>query len=811
MVNTQSTTPQRTKAEYRRPWIYPKQAQAIFGPDRYAVVEASTKSGKAQPLSARVYTPAGPVSMGNVTPGMTVLTPQGAAQVVGVYPQSEQQIYRVTFSDGSSTTCTPDHLWEVHADRRDYRRGLHYRDQAQPNTRVRRRDALGWPRVLTLDQIAAYAPREFRRMWIPVTDPVPFPAQPVPLDPYLVGLLIGDGGLTTESIRFSSTDEELIEAIRALCGDYYDVHYSGHGCDYTIRTLTPYQRIPQAEHIGRQLRDLGLWGCHSYEKFVPECYRYNTMDVRLSLLQGIMDTDGWVNKAGQPYLTQTSPRLAEQVAEIVESLGGITRTTPKKTAGRLAYNTRITIADPAQLFRLKRKRESCRPKRREVKRTFRSIAYAGKEHAQCIELDDPRGLYLTDRFIVTHNTVGCMIWLNEQAFHGKPGSNYWWVAPTNAVAKIAFRRNKRSLPKGFYTSNDTEQTITLLNGTTIWYKTGDKPDSLYGEDVYAAVIDEASRVKEESWPAVRSTLTATRGPIRIIGNVKGKKNWAYNLARRAEAGEPGMHYERITAYDAVEAGVLAAEEIEDARRNLTESVFRELYEAIAAADDTNPFNEDYIDRCTLHRLAEGPPVAFGIDLAKKVDWTVVIGLNASGQVCHFDRWQAPWEQTYSRIKAAVQQVPGYVDSTGVGDPVFEWLAPSTSLESFVFSSRSKQQVMEGLAVAIQHEEISFPEGPITLELKSFEYQYTRTGVRYSAPEGFHDDCVTALGLATLMWHDRPPTYASVAGGSRGSWGLPRGPQTSPVPVGAQVAGLGVAGAARKTVSYGRGLIRKVIG
>src|SRR5207302_1736063 len=126
--------------------------------------------------------------------------------------------------------------------------------------------------------------------------------------------------------------------------------------------------------------------------------------------------------------------------------------------------------------------------------------------------------------------------------------------------------------------------ITLANGAVLWFKSAEKPDNLYGEDVYAAVVDEASRVREEAWHAVRSTLTATRGPIRIIGNVKGRKNWAYRMARRAESGEPGMHYARITAADAVQAGVLDAAEIEDARATLPESVFRELYEAEPSDD-----------------------------------------------------------------------------------------------------------------------------------------------------------------------------------------------------------------------------------
>jgi hypothetical protein len=174
-------------------------------------------------------------------------------------------------------------------------------------------------------------------------------------------------------------------------------------------------------------------------------------------------------------------------------------------------------------------------------------------------------------------TVGCMAWLFEQALHGCDGKNYWWVAPILDQSRIAYNRFKRGIPRQVYAANEARLTLTLFNGAVLWFKGGDHPDSLYGEDVYAAVIDEATRCKPEVWYAVRSTLTATEGPVRIIGNVKGKKNWAYDLARAAERGEPGMHYAKLTAYDAIEAGVISEAEVEDARRVLPDAMFRELY------------------------------------------------------------------------------------------------------------------------------------------------------------------------------------------------------------------------------------------
>ena len=348
-------------------------------------------------------------------------------------------------------------------------------------------------------------------------------------------------------------------------------------------------------------------------------------------------------------------------------------------------------------------------------------------------------------------TVGCIAWLFEQATKGGPGDHYWWVAPVYNQTKIAFRRLKRYLPASLFKANESELFITLANGATIWFKSAEKPDNLYGEDVKAAVLDEASRMREDAWTAIRSTLTATRGPIRCIGNVKGRRNWFYRLARRAEAGEKRMAFSKLTAYDAADGGVIAKSEIEDAKATLPDDVFRELYLAEASDDQGNPFGYAKIKAC-VRPLSELPPVAFGIDLAKSVDWTVIIALDRYGHVCGYERFQKSWEDTVDTICDLIGATPALIDSTGVGDPIVESVQRRMyEAEGFKFTSTSKQRIMEGLRLSIHQESIGYPDNTIRQELEDFEYVYTRTGVRYSAPEGFHDDCVCALALANEMY------------------------------------------------------------
>lgn len=377
----------------------------------------------------------------------------------------------------------------------------------------------------------------------------------------------------------------------------------------------------------------------------------------------------------------------------------------------------------------------------------------------------------------TGKTVSCITWLFEQAYQASvKGRNYWWVAPVYPQARIAYSRMKRGMPQRIYSSHDGDQRLTLINGSSIWFKSGEKPDNLYGEDVWAAVMDEASRARAEAWHAVRSTLTATQGPLRAIGNVKGRKNWFYDLCRRAEKGSPGLSYHRMVAYDAVKAGVLTKDEVESAQRDLPAGVFKELYLAEPNDDGGNPFGTDAQIAACVKPMSRKPPKAWGWDLAKAVDWTVGVGLDENGDVCEFQRFQKPWDETIRIIKSMTGRVPALVDSTGVGDPVVELLQKElgSNFEGFKYSSQSKQQIMEGLAVSIQNRKVGYPDGPIVIELKQFEYEYTRTGARYSAPEGAHDDCVCALAQANHhltrakkpMLINREAAAVFINGGSR---------------------------------------------
>ena len=353
-------------------------------------------------------------------------------------------------------------------------------------------------------------------------------------------------------------------------------------------------------------------------------------------------------------------------------------------------------------------------------------------------------------------TYGSLCWLAEKAFlTPKLHVNCSWLAPVYQQAKIAYRRLRRYIPVSLRIPNDTELTLTLPNTTRINFFSGEKPDNIYGDDDEASVIDEASRAREEAFNAMLSRLTHTRGPMRVIGNVRGRKNWFYREARKAESGASGTSFSRITWRDAVAAKVLKIESIEEARQRMPEAAFQELFDAMPNDDGGNPFGLKHIAAC-VDVLNIGGAVCYGVDLAKSVDYTVIVGLDVMGRICHFERFQKPWKETKARIRDVCGTIPTLVDSTGIGDPIVEGLQRGDALDNadqsnnfvgFHFSQKSKQQIIEGLAGAIQGRETTVLDGVHRLELESFEYEYTRTGVLYSAPDGCHDDAVYAHALA----------------------------------------------------------------
>lgn len=232
-------------------------------------------------------------------------------------------------------------------------------------------------------------------------------------------------------------------------------------------------------------------------------------------------------------------------------------------------------------------------------------------------VDSPARFTITEAGTKTGKTFSHIYWLFRKAHdpNAKEGWNYWWVAPVYSQAKIAFNRMWRKVAaSGQYKVNKSELSITTPLGTVIQFKTADNPDNLYGEDVYAAVFDEFTRAKAEAWYALRSTLTATLAPCKLIGNFKGNSNWGHQLSLKAKE-DPEYEYFRITAWDAVKAGILDRKEVEQAQRDLPLFMFKSLYLAEGDIDKARLITDEAIADVWTNTFVEGGKKAITADIA----------------------------------------------------------------------------------------------------------------------------------------------------------------------------------------------------
>lgn len=388
------------------------QAFKLKTPSGFAVA-GPPGTGKAQPLTSKVLTPKGWRTMGQLTAGDEVIGSRGEpVKVLGVFPQGKKRLFRVTFSDGAVVECCDEHLWltETRNGRRD---------------RLKGRNASSW-KVRTTRQIMetiTSADGQFNH-YVPLVSPVRLDEDndgaggAYLLPPYLVGALLGNGGFTQTPARFSSTYAELVETIRPLLKDAgVDMNHLSKG-DYSLVHDGQFAN----NYLHDWLRESGLLGKSSVEKWIPGEYLLDEEpEMRLNLLRGLMDTDGGVDDSNNAIYATSSPALRDGVVELVRSLGGIAvvrdRPKPRYTyrgevrEGHDAYRVYITMPPSLNPFHVSYKADKYKPRTKYLpRRQIVSVVDAGEDvPMQCIQVDAPDHLYVTDGYVLTHNTMAAKL------------------------------------------------------------------------------------------------------------------------------------------------------------------------------------------------------------------------------------------------------------------------------------------------------------------------------------------------------------------------------------------------------------------
>lgn len=296
-------------------------------------------------------------------------------------------------------------------------------------------------------------------------------------------------------------------------------------------------------------------------------------------------------------------------------------------------------------------------------------------------------LYNRERFTVTEaatkvgKTISHSWWLFEKGHEPpNPGDECLWLAPTYQQADMVFSEVARKVaPSGAYGINRSDLTIETPKGGILRYRTAEKPDNLYGpSNIYAIVGDEFTRWRPSVWPVVRSLATARRCPVKLIGNYIGEDNWGHRLAI-ANAGDPEWAYHKITAHDAVKAGIMKQEEVDSARRSLPPSVFAALYLCEGTADPSMLMDWNCInDLFTNDHVPHGQK-AITADVARYGSDKTVLMLWSGLRVVRVSVYQGQATNITVSAILSMAQAEGVprsrivVDDDGIGGGVVDWL------------------------------------------------------------------------------------------------------------------------------------------
>lgn len=525
---------------------------------RNALLAFEMRLGKAQPLTALVLTPSGFRKMGDLCVGDLVIGRDGKpCHITGIYPRGMMEVFQCIFSDGAVTHSTDDHLWEVRS------------------PLMKSRGESGVVRSLRAVKSRLVDGAGNRQNFIPLVDAIQFDdVGPLPLDPYVLGLLLGNGCLRNDSVRYSTDDRWTIDVLRARLPDDCEVVKAQSAYDWSIRG-----KVYGPNSVLNILRALGLAGRKSPQKFVPQMYKHASAADRLALLQGLCDTDGCTSDNYVEFAS-SSEQLANDVAFLVRSLGGTARLRSKRSfIGDCEYlpSYIVTVSLPAPLkpFKLPRKADRYNANRKfGPTRAFVSVESVGVQPVQCISVDAPDGLYVTDDFIVTHNTLaaaaahdpsdGPLVVLGPLA-----ARDVWveWISRIYGQAPHVLR------------GHPTDETLAAARGHTAYFVHFEVLDAwtrLFcerGNVVGTLVIDEIHLLQSRKSKRSSATTAIAARSSRIFG-LSGTPMWGrpdslYAVLQLIAPSAWGSHFEfgsryadaRPTAYGWQFNGVSNADEL----------------------------------------------------------------------------------------------------------------------------------------------------------------------------------------------------------------------------------------------------------
>lgn len=366
-----------------------------------AVIAMPQGTGKEQPLSSNILTPNGWIKMGEIKVGSEVIAADGTiAKVTGIFPKGIKDVYRVYFDDNTYVDCGLEHLWEVRT-RKD---------------RIKKDS----PRIITTEEMLnnVITEKKYKNYSIRLVKPIQFTKKTnyKDLNPYILGSLIANGNFNEHHITFSTSDEEIANKINKLLPNKdilkkYKSKYV-YGITKKKDSRDSLGHFTNTDTV-KKIKEYGLIGKKSEEKFIPKKFLYSDYEDRIELLRGLMDNDGYINKKSGTscvYIT-TSKQLCKDILELIRGLGGkasysIKQGKYKKNNKYIKCKTvyQICFTIEENPFFVNRKKILHKGVQYNFKKFITKIEKVRQEESQCIMIDHPEHLYVTDGYTLTHNT-----------------------------------------------------------------------------------------------------------------------------------------------------------------------------------------------------------------------------------------------------------------------------------------------------------------------------------------------------------------------------------------------------------------------
>ena len=356
--------------------------------------------------------------------------------------------------------------------------------------------------------------------------------------------------------------------------------------------------------------------------------------------------------------------------------------------------------------------------------------------------------------------------VNECLDVASSGGRAWWVSPNYKMSEVGWRPLRQIARKiSGAEIRLVDRVVNFPGGGFVAVRSADNPDSLRGEGLDFVVMDECAFMQREAWTeAIRPALSDRQGKVLFISTPKGR-NWLWEIYQRGVSGEEGW---QSWTFPTSSNPFIAKEEIEAAKRDLPEMIFRQEYLA-EFIDDAGGVFRRVQEAAVLEpkEYEEGKQYIAGVDVAASVDFTVVSVLDAeSKDQVYLDRFnRVDYPVLIDRLEAVYHRyhlTSMVVESNSIGRPVIDELVTrGLNIIPFTTTSATKQSIIQNLQAAFENGQIRILNNPVLIgELLSFESKRNASGgFSYSAPDGMNDDCVMSLAIAwygvnsggTILW------------------------------------------------------------